>query len=222
MLMERAYIFDLDDTLYCEHDYVRSGFYAVANAICEQYSNLQVTTIYNECLRVWKAHGRGKVFDIVCDKYEIDMDIKSLVQLYREHVPDITLYPDAVEVLTVLQNKGVLTGLITDGNSTMQWRKIKALDVEKYMDVVVVTGDLGEEYWKPSPVSYIKVAQALNVPLESCVYIGDNPHKDFVTAKKLGMKTLRIVRPVGDHMRTKLHAEYEANQRISTLTDIFA
>ncbi|MEM5598042.1 hypothetical protein AAHB53_19930 [Niallia circulans] len=38
MFNHKAYIFDLDDTLYCEHDYVKSGFYSVASFLAKSES----------------------------------------------------------------------------------------------------------------------------------------------------------------------------------------
>ncbi|MEM5598044.1 HAD hydrolase-like protein [Niallia circulans] len=56
--------------------------------------------------------------------------------------------------------------------------------------------------------------------MKDCVYIGDNPNKDFVTAKKLGLHTIRIVREIGDHMQTKLDQGYEADKKIYSLMEI--
>jgi len=52
------------------------------------------------------------------------------------------------------------------------------------------------------------------------MYIGDNPQKDFIGAKGLGMKTIRIIRENGDHMQDKVDAEYEADTSVHDLRDI--
>ncbi|KEF40323.1 haloacid dehalogenase superfamily enzyme, subfamily IA [Schinkia azotoformans MEV2011] len=213
-------IFDLDDTLYCEHDYVRSGFKSVANFIASKNHTTDAELIYKSFINVWLSHGRGKVFDIVCENLSIPFDIAKLVQVYREHQPKLELYDDAKEVLSYFNTKKIPMGLITDGNLTMQWRKIKSLKLDKLIDVIIVTDDLGFEYWKPNAAPYKKAAQELNVPIEKCVYIGDNPNKDFVTAKKLGMHTIRIVRPVGDHAKTRLNKTYEADKEMYSLIEL--
>lgn len=216
------YIFDLDDTLYCEHDYVRSGFKEVAKFLAATHPQIKVETIYNEMINVWQSLGRGKVFDVVCEKFHIRTNISQLVNIYREHKPTLTLYKDAAEVLSFFSMNHVPLGLITDGKSVMQWNKIKALKIEKYFSAIVVTDDLGEYAWKPSPIPFQKVVSDLEVDIKDCLYIGDNPHKDFITAKKLGMKTIRIIREVGDHMGTFLDKEFEADYQIGSLTELIS
>lgn len=213
-------IFDLDDTLYCEHDYVRSGFKAVAEFIANQNSFVTSHLLYKDFIDIWLSQGRGQIFNIICDKYNIAINISLLVQVYREHKPELVLYDDAKEALTYFITRNIPMGLITDGDSTTQWRKVESLQLNKLFNFIIVTNDLGIEYWKPSAVPYKKVAEALNVPIEKCVYIGDNPNKDFITAKKLGMKTIRIVREIGDHMKTRLDNTYEADKEIYSLTEL--
>ncbi|ESU72908.1 haloacid dehalogenase [Geobacillus thermopakistaniensis] len=216
----KGYIFDLDDTLYCEHDYVRSGFWTVANELANQRPDIGVSRIYQILIHEWQRNGRGRVFDHVCSRLGIDVSIPDLVRLYRKHQPVISLYDDAKEVLVYLKRKGKKLGLITDGNSVAQWAKIKALHLEPLFDCIIVTGDLGEEHWKPSETPYRKMAERLGLNFRDCVYIGDNPNKDFIAARRLGMGTVRIVRDVGDHMRTKLGVEYEADMTIRSLTEL--
>ncbi len=72
-----------------------------------------------------------------------------MVKIYRYNNPNISLYDDAYEVLNRFKSKYKL-GLITDGHRGAQWNKIKALDIEKYMDKIIVTDDYGKDYWKPS------------------------------------------------------------------------
>ena len=36
-----------------------------------------------------------------------------------------------------IKSSGMLIGLLTDGRSTQQRNKIKALDIEKYLDAIV-------------------------------------------------------------------------------------
>lgn len=219
MLETKAYVFDLDDTLYCEHDYVRSGFWAVAHVLAELASS-DVKYIYDMLVHEWKMNGRGKVFDTVCERLCIQANIPSLVCTYRYHKPSISLYQDAKKLLFHLRQLNKKIGIITDGHSMMQWMKIRALQLERLVDCIVVTGDLGDEHWKPSETPYRKMAECLHVSFHECMYIGDNPHKDFITAKKLGMKTVRIVREIGDHMQTKLSSSYEAEQTIFSLEEL--
>lgn len=218
--MRRWYILDMDDTLYREHDYVRSGFHAVAEHLSTRFG-VSVDELYDAMVLVLQQGGRGRVFDHVCAMFRLDASISELVSVYRDHKPAISLYADAKQLLNAAQERSVQLGLITDGNSRMQWNKIKALGLEKWIASIVVSDDLGgPDVWKPHPLPYETAARQLGVPLHECVYVGDNPHKDFITARRLGMGTIRIIRPEGDHMKTVLGPDYEADETIHSLTTL--
>lgn len=213
-------LFDLDDTLFCEHDYVRSGFQAVANYLHGIHNQLEAEVLYRSMLAEWKQNGRGKIFDCIVDQFSLTTDVSLLVQVYREHVPNITLYPDAERLVRFLRNSEISRGIITDGDKNVQWRKIEALGLKKWIPCIVVSDELGRDCWKPSAVPYLHARKFFGSAAERFIYIGDNPHKDFVTAKKLGFHTIRIIRATGDHMQARLTPEYEADRIIFGLDEM--
>ncbi|BDG30669.1 HAD family hydrolase [Parageobacillus thermoglucosidasius] len=216
----QGFIFDMDDTLYCEYDYVYSGFKVVSKLIAQSQKKITDNIVYQYLIDEWKRNGRGKVFNKVCEKLGIDIDISYLVEAYRYHKPTIQMYDDAKKLLLYLKHKKVQTGLITDGHPVAQYNKIKSLGLKKWIDCIIITGILGEEYYKPSEVPYKIALNSLGLEAKQCVYIGDNPYKDFITAKKLGIKTIRVIRPIGDYMHVKLSSEFEADIVVYSLTDI--
>lgn len=221
--MVKAVIFDLDDTLYNELDYVLQGFRNVAEYLAKEYS-IDVDEVHEQMCGILKEQGRGKIFDSVCEIYHIDTPVKKLVEIYRATKPKLSFYPDAEEVISTLRKKNIGLGLITDGCSQVQHRKIDALCLSDLMDAVLATDDLGKDeegkpYCKPNPKVYEVVLEKLQCKPQEAVYIGDNPQKDFIGAKALGMKTIRIVRKQGDHMQDKVCEEYEADVTIQNLTE---
>lgn len=216
----KGYIFDLDDTLYCEHEYVRSGFQAVASKLAE-HSDKNKMVLYEALVHEWQRNGRGKIFDAVCNTFDIAIEIKDLIRVYREHEPsNIHLYKDAEKFLRYLEEQSIPRGIITDGDRYVQWRKIGSLGLDKRISCIVVSDELGKDCWKPSEVPYRKVMAHLRLNAQECMYIGDNPHKDFCSARKLGMSTVRIIRSVGDHMQTRLGKEMEADRVIYSLEEL--
>jgi putative hydrolase of the HAD superfamily len=214
----KAIIFDLDDTLYNEKDFVYGSFKEVALYLENKYK-INYEKIYNRMLDILKTQGRGKIFNRICNEYHFCEDIPKLVEVYRRAKPNLKLYNDAKRFLT--QNIGKYKlGLITDGLYYVQWNKIKLLNIQQYFDEIIVTDDHGKDFWKPSKEPYIKMSRDLNIPFHEMVYIGDNPNKDFYAAKRLGMLTIRIIREEGDHMKVFLEEEYEADYRIESLNEV--
>jgi len=220
--MIKAIIFDLDDTLYYELNYVKSGFEAVSEYISLRYQ-VDKDIFYQQLLEVLKDQGRGKIFNLALEKFALPAaEVQGMVTVYRSHIPEgIELYNDARDVLHKYKtDKKYKTGIITDGNSEVQWKKIKTLDLLKLIDEILVSDDYGVAKRKPNSFLYSKMLEMLNVQAEEAVYIGDNPVKDFVTARKLGIKTVRIIREKGMHITKRIDQEYEADHEINTLYEL--
>ena len=85
---------------------------------------------------------------------------------------------------------------------------------------LIITDELGKEYWKPHERSYKLMSKKLNVDLSEMVYIGDNEAKDFVTANLLGVKTIRIERINGIYKENLLSNRYKAKYKLDCLEDL--
>lgn len=215
----KAVVFDLDDTLYNERDFVLGGFRAVASYL-SGLKSLDSDIMLSRMVEILEDTGRGKIFDTIIDEYNIDVPVKKLVEIYRTASMKLQLYPDAKTCLERLRNKGYNIGLITDGLRTVQWHKIHLLNIKDYFDEILVTNDLGDEFYKPKEEVYIEMAKRLDILLEEMAYVGDNPNKDFIGAKALGITTFRIIREYGCHRDVRLNDSYEAHYIINTLDEL--
>ncbi len=195
--------FDLDDTLYLEREYVRSGFEAAGWHARQRWG---VSGLAQQAWSLFEQGVRGKVFDLALARLGAHASaprLGELVQVYREHVPSLALLPDAVEALAVLRPRCHLA-IITDGPPVSQRRKVEALGLRDLVRTIILTWEQGEEFSKPSPWAYREVETRVGVRGQACAYIGDNPVKDFVAAKGRGWRTVRVSRPGG------LYAEVRA------------
>lgn len=178
-------IFDLDDTLYSEKDYVHSGYHAIAEHIDE------ITDLEN---KLWEAFEKGQpAIDFVLKDEGVYTKEKAseLLDIYRNHYPTITLYKGVEELFEFLRSQGIRIGIITDGRPNGQHNKIKALDFEKYCDEIIVTDELGGvEFRKPAPTAFEKMQKDFKVEFREMVYVGDNIKKDFIAPQKLGMRAI--------------------------------
>lgn len=241
--MIKAVLFDLDDTLYRERDFVNQAFWSVAGflekylagkrkvEIKENIKNISVEEItknthigesaeelLRQMIELMEKEGRGTIFNQLCKRYDVDVPVQELVKIYRETKPVLSLYPDAEAFLERLEKEHRKTGLITDGDIQVQHNKIQALRLDKRLDVVLASYDLGLK--KPDLGVYTHCLEKLECEPEEAVYIGDNPLKDFIGARKLGMKTVRIIRAEGLHMWRTAENGYDADRTVHLLTEI--
>src|SRR5690554_4622228 len=217
--MIKAIIFDLDDTLYYELDYVKSGFRAVSNYISSKYG-VSEDEFYQALLNILEKEGRGKTFDFVLESFYLPKsEVKKMLEIYRSHFPEgIRLYKDAEFILKkIKKDNKYKTGLITDGNSQVQWNKIKSLGLKELVDEIIVTDDFGIDKRKPHSFSYLKMLDVFRIKTGEAIYIGDNPLKDFITARKLGMRTIRVLRKKGMHINKRMDNTSEADTKIYSL-----
>lgn len=70
-----------------------------------------------------------------------------------------------------------LLGLITNGPSRAQWQKIERLDLRKYFDCVLVSGDLPWE--KPDQNIFLEACKLLGVEARTCIMVGDKLETDI-------------------------------------------
>jgi putative hydrolase of the HAD superfamily len=181
-----AVIFDLDDTLYPEKGYVRSGYASVAEA----FPNIE-----NMEERLWKAFEEKKpAIDLVLGEEGMgESERMRAVEIYRNHSPRIELY-SGVEQLLLRLSETKRLGLITDGRPEGQRAKIDALDISGYFEKIIVTDELGGvQFRKPDKTAFVMMQKELDVPFCRMVYIGDNPKKDFKAPELLGMKAIHFL-----------------------------
>lgn len=192
-------IFDLDDTLYPEADFVRSGHRAIAERV---WQDLNVD-IEAELRRRFSLGQRGDLMTAALLSLGIapppNYVASVLVPVYREHRPDIRPYVEVMPVMRELKQRGHRLALLSDGWSAVQRRKLDALGIGPFFEHIVFTDEIGRDAWKPSPQGFERIQRDLGVRASEVAYVSDNPLKDFVAPLKLGMRTVRIVRPGTEH-----------------------
>lgn len=215
-MLHQCIVFDLDDTLYLERDYVRSGFRAVGGWA---ETALGVPDFAHRAWRLFEAGMRGATFQNVLAEYgrqpEPDL-VAHMVRIYRCHSPEIKLLPDAVHCLSKLKGK-VLLAVVTDGPAECQKAKCATLGLRNLFDVVVCTGEWGEEFYKPHPRAFEFIQKQFGDRASSFSYVADNPLKDFHAPIALGWDTVRVRRPGGLHFAKEGLKEFSARIEVPNL-----
>jgi len=217
-------IFDMDDTLYDELDYCKSGFNAVAKFMTSLPSCPPEKQIFNSLWKQFTSGNRKTTFNAALDELTVKYDdafIDRLIEVYRNHTPDIKLPAESKLILQQLASDYKL-GLLTDGFLPAQQLKVKALGIEKYFKVIVYTEQLGRQFWKPSAVGFKKLLQELNSKPENTAYIGDNEKKDFIAPNRLGIVSIQLIRPARIHTEPSQVPGSAARYIIGHITELAA
>lgn len=219
--MIKAVIFDLDDTLISEREFVIGGFMSVTEILSVQVGN-DVQTVFGMLMDLFQSSPKN-VFDRLLTELQIPYTkelIADLVEAYRNHEPEIRFYDDVLPCLERLKAQGIKTGIISDGQVSTQRNKLKALDADEYFDNIIITDELGREYRKPNPTAFDTMRDVLGVEFEEMVYVGDNPEKDFHIGSVYPIKTVRICREEGLYAERDYAENVEEHIRIHSLEEI--
>ena len=209
-------VFDLDDTLYEEIQFVKGGFQAVAKLLSHKL-HINEKKINIRLMQILLKFGRGKVFNQLLKENNIKnlSLIKKCLSVYRSHSPKIKLYKDAKKLISTMNMNPYI---VTDGNKIVQKRKIKFLNLENKVKKAFVTHNYGINHAKPSIYCFKKIKDIENIKWQEMIYIGDNPQKDFVNLNKLGVKTVRVMK--GPYKLIKVKKSFDAKYKINNLLQV--
>lgn len=216
----KGLIFDLDDTLYLEQEYVLSGFVAVANFLAIKFQ-LNRDELYQFLEDTFLAQGRGRIFNLLLEKFLSEKNtmelVHRLVGVYRKHLPSIHIEPDILTSLSYLKSKKLKLGLLTDGLPLMQKNKVTSLGLDKVFDSIVYSWEANNP--KPSIEGINLILDALRLKAHEAIYIGDNPEHDVTPAKKLGLLSFRVLQ--GRFQEREDEVGFSADFYASNLQEIF-
>lgn len=125
-----------------------------------------------------------------------------LMEFYgREYVRSSVLMEQAREVVQHLRGK-YQTGLITNGQTDIQYGKIDQLGIREDYDHIIVSEEAGVK--KPDPRIFQLALDHFGLSPEQCIYIGDHPVNDIEGAASVGMSTIwmKVNQPWQDRITT--------------------
>lgn len=176
-LVNTVVVFDLDDTLYPESDYVDSG----VRHVCAQIEALYGIDIFPNVKNAMDLDPKVDWLTLACDLAKLPRTAKeSLLWIYRLHIPEISLSDSCREALKFLRSACRVIAVLTDGRSVTQRLKLRALGLTDWH--AYISEDYGAP--KPSPDRF-KVIQK-DYPAKRYIYVADNVKKDFMGCNPLG------------------------------------
>lgn len=129
------------------------------------------------------------------------------------------LEPDGAFIDSLKTLAGLATvGIVTNGGSVSQLAKVKAAGLDRVVprDRIWISEEVGLK--KPNPALFQLVARELQVPVESCLYLGDQPELDVAAAERAGMAARLVHSPLIAEDIDRLVEVFRCRQSGSTPT----
>lgn len=217
--MIKAILFDFDGTLsnrqmnaYLMYRDFLKPYFSDLNEI--EFEAVMQDMLTFDCNGTTATHQRmipflNKYKDLLPDDFNDRFIDFSKMNMWRYAV----LKQETIDVLERLQGKYKLC-ILSNGFSYSQHNKIKQVKIEKYFDVILVSGDL--DFKKPEKEIFEYAAKQLGVSCEECMMIGDVFSSDILGAIGAGMTPVWILE---DTERPSM--DYHG-YRIEKLDQIFA
>lgn len=176
-LARTVVVFDLDDTLYPEADYVDSG----VRYVCAQINSLCGVDCYEAIQTQRLQDAKLDWLSLACELAGLKPSVKeSLLWMYRLHFPDIRLSKNCSMSLEKINSAALGVAVLTDGRTVTQRLKLASLGLSHYR--AYVSEDYGSA--KPAPDRFQAIQKYFSA--EKYVYVADNVQKDFLGCKPLG------------------------------------
>ncbi|MCP4180394.1 MAG: HAD family hydrolase [bacterium] len=184
----KAVIFDLDGTLYdgrktqillmkCQYGLFNLSKY------------FKTETDYVDQFLIAEKNGHRKREDVYSDLCgDNKMLADTLLADYNKYYALNSFFRDsAKEILLWLKSHNYKLGLVTNGCSVWQRRKIESLNIKCFFKSIKISEEEG--IGKPDPEIFKRCMTELNVTPKQSIYIGDHPIYDMKAADAIGMKT---------------------------------
>jgi putative hydrolase of the HAD superfamily len=189
MSRARAIVFDLDWTLYDADRFYLEAWNRVA---CEVASRTRrdAGELCAALVHVWRAHGPAdrQLFDRWLQAVELPAQPWVQVArdvLHAEWAPRIEPHACAVALLRGLKPRFRL-GLLTEGNTATQERKLRALALRPHFDAVHITAS------KRDGLAYRQICHDLAVDPSCTLAVGDRVETDLEPARGCGAATCLV------------------------------
>ena len=176
-------VFDLDNTLYRETDYLFAAYRRIAERCAADPKTAE--EYYSYLCTSFTREGRADLFQRFKDRYAVALSIPQMLEILRTTECALPIYPAKKDQIAQLLEKGKKVAILTNGNSQQQRQKIVNLQIKKIFSQIVVVYASGIEN-KPSPRALQQLMAQTGVRPEETLFVGDG-ETDCRTAANAGV-----------------------------------
>jgi putative hydrolase of the HAD superfamily len=187
-----AVLFDLDDTLYQRREVFRKWATTFARERFPDLDQAQLDAIIDYLVEL-DDNGYTSRFDFFTtlrQKYPVIADsVEELIENYQaRYIPLLALDSAAITLLHALHDADIPFGIVTNGRTDQQTRKIQALGLDRLTTCQFISEQFGAS--KPDASIFEAAVACLHTDPHHVVFVGDNPRNDIWGAHQVGMRTI--------------------------------
>ncbi|GCF95436.1 haloacid dehalogenase [Enterococcus florum] len=201
--MLETVVFDVDDTLYDQQQPFRRAVQKVLpfvspndlNALYIRYRvhsdenfNKVITEEWSlEYMRNFRTIQSLKDLNYPIIEESLALEFQAV---YEKELDAINMHEEVRKTLDYLKEKEVPMGIITNGPTDHQYKKILQLNLLDWIDEENIIISQATGYEKPDPKIFQLAAKQFHLDPEKSLYVGDNYLNDVIGSKKAGWNAL--------------------------------
>lgn len=189
--------FDADDTLF---DFNKSQAIAFRESVSHFKVSYHTESLFSDYKKsnkeLWAALEQGTIsleelrilrFKRIFDAHKINQDPIIFGNYYMQKISESThLIPYAVQICQFLKSQNIKIGIITNGYTEVQTKRVKQSDLFPYIDSITISEEAG--FRKPQPQIFeIALNNHSGIEKEKILMVGDNIHADVHGANQFGI-----------------------------------
>lgn len=172
---KKAFVFDFDNTLYPEKDYLYQVYYMIGQFI-EYQETFEHDKVTKFLIDEFENNGRGQLFNKLIERFSLKEEyIENFLRLMRTaRLPlKLLLFKEAEWMLNELVKNNIPIFILTNGNPEQQYNKITQVEwngLQKHLRCYFAN----EIKPKPAPDGLFKIMEEHNFKPEELIFIGDS------------------------------------------------
>jgi len=186
-------VFDLDNTLYNENEFLFSAYKTISKYLAEKNStDPRIYEIF--LIETFKKDGRLFLFNKLLDEFHLNkiVSIDEILHIMHHHQVPLKFNPKAFMLLKSLVKKNKSIFILTNGSPIQQKNKVIGLKITEKLPQINIL--YANEYKpKPSPFCIHKIIDDYKFKNSEILLIGDS-EVDKQTASNSGIAFLNILK----------------------------
>jgi putative hydrolase of the HAD superfamily len=196
----RGILFDLDDTLTDSSGAEEVVWERVADLVDEYIDGVDRLELRRRYLDAFEQHfadlgarridfvtfRRRRLADAVSPWGDVSDELLERYIAAKEAIADeMRPFPNAVATLRALRAAGIRIGVLTNGPSRFQRRKLEVSGLGPELDAIAISEELGVA--KPDPDAFVRALALLGTRADETAMVGDSLEKDVAGGLAAGL-----------------------------------